>query len=435
MNKKTRFFKNVLLLQFIPILLLGILISSNFREQKILKIRQLHPYEFNYGYAVPLLVFGIGLMLALFSLFSKQEDIPQDDEEEILKIKRQQNFWKFAFYCNVFFIAAIGIFSAVISREDPVVIDQPVFFYGSIVLRALLVIVISLVTASFFLAAGINWKTNKTLAVISLIFSFFIIGASIFGDVLFMGKFHEASESYKMAKNEKRIPVEGEEQLGDYDGDDSYEESEEGDYQESEEVEEKEPLEIDKSRLTTSLESTMDNLFVKKNGWGDGFTYVRSYLYSLLNTQTFEDDFYLLNYMANLKDRPAELYSAFESYKSILYTTVSAETYRDNHLDTVVNGLLLVYEDVGTDSEQLNKIYRVMEMDPADSEQANIGGYLPGLEKYCSTYTLRELKRNKVFCPYDSDIVWFYSFWARRNRDGCAKEVALILKEIKEHYN
>jgi len=152
MNKKTRFFKNVLLLQFIPILLLGILISSNFREQKILKIRQLHPYEFNYGYAVPLFVFGVGLVLALFSLFSKQEDITQD-EAEILKIKRKQNFWKFAFYCNVFFVGVTAIFSAVIFRENPIVIDQPVLFYGSIISRALLVVVISLVTASFFFSS------------------------------------------------------------------------------------------------------------------------------------------------------------------------------------------------------------------------------------------------------------------------------------------
>jgi hypothetical protein len=29
---------------------------------------------------------------------------------------------------------------------------------------------------------------------------------------------------------------------------------------------------------------------------------------------------------------------------------------------------------------------------------------------------------------------WFYGFWARRNNEGNLKEVALILKEIKEHY-
>ncbi|WP_291147182.1 hypothetical protein [Flavobacterium sp. UBA7680] len=440
MNKKTKFFKNVLLLQFIPILLLGILILSNFREQKTLRIRQLHPYEFNYGYAIPLLVFGIGLVLALFSLFSKQENIPQDDEAEILKIKRQQNFWKFAFYCNVFFLAVIAIFSVIISQEDSIIVDDPVLFYGSIISRALLVVVISLVTASFFLAAGINWKESKTLAVFILIFSFLIIGASVFGDILFMGKFHEASESYKIAKNEKRIPAEGEEQFGDYDGDDSYEESEEGDYQESEEVQE--PIEIDKSRLEASCEAITQKLFGEKEAWQvnvkefwqDYFVDVRWFISSQLGSDSEDSYFYLFNYIENLKDRPKELQSAFESYKSILYNTLSKETYQDKHLDEIVDGLLMAYDDVGTDSEKLNEIYKVMQSDPEKSGTYSIAGYLPGLEKYCSPYALRELRRDKVFCAHSSDVVWFYSFWARRNKDGSVNEAVSILKEIKEHY-
>ncbi|MET3027343.1 hypothetical protein ABXT06_11725 [Flavobacterium sp. UW10123] len=436
MDRKTRFFKNAVILQFIPLLLLGFLVVSNFREQKILRIRQLHPYEFNYGYAVPLLIFGIGLVLALFSLFSKQEDILQDDEAEILKIKRKQNFWKFAFYSNVFFVAAITVFSAIISREDSIIIDQPVFFYGSIVLRALLVVVISLVTASFFLMAGINWKTNKALAVICLIFSFFIIGASVFGDVLFMGKFHEASESYKIAKNERKAPRKGEEEVGDYDGYDNYEEREEGEENHEESKELEEPIEIDKTRLEDSWNAIAENLFGGKTGWGDEFSSVRSFVSNEMDPDTDLPDtyFYLLNYIENLKDRPKELYSVFENYKSIFYDVLSEETYHSKHFDEIVDGLLMAYDDVGTDTEKLNEIYRVMEIDPADSSETNIGGYLPGLKKYCSSYALRELKRNKIYCSNSSDIVWFYSFWARRNKDGSVKEAAQILKEIKAHY-
>ncbi|MBB4801163.1 hypothetical protein HNP37_001202 [Flavobacterium nitrogenifigens] len=432
MNKKTKFFKNVLLLQFIPILLLGILIISNYREQKTLRIRQLHPYEFNYGYAIPLLIFGIGLFLALFSLFSKQEDILHDDAE-VLKIKRKQNFWKFAFYSNVFFIVAIVVFSVVISGEDSIIIDQPVLFYGSIVLRAFLVVVISLVTASFFLTAGINWKTNKTLSAVILIFGFLILGGSIAGDVLFMEKFTEASESYKVAKNERKVPRESEEEVGDYDGYDNYEESEEND-EKSKELEE--PIEIDKTRLEDSWNAIAENLFGGKTGWGDEFSSVRSFVSNEMDPNTDAPDtyFYLLNYIENLKDRPKELYSVFENYKSIFYDVLSEETYHSKHLDEIVDGLLMAYDDVGTDSEKLNEIYRVMEIDPADSSETNIGGYLPGLKKYCSSYALRELKRNKIYCSNSSDIVWFYSFWARRNKDGSVKEAAQILKEIKAHY-
>lgn len=434
MNKKTKFFKNVLLLQFIPILLLGILILSNFREQKILKIRQLHPYEFNYGYAIPLFVFGIGLVLALFSLFSKQEDISQDDEAEILKIKRRQNFWKFAFYCNVFFVAVIAIFSVLIFLEEPLAIDQAILFYSFIFSRSLLVVVISLVTASFLLAAGINWKINKTLAVTVLIFSFFIIGISCAGELIFVNKFNTASEEYNNAKNEKKSlgneEVESEDYTESVESEENYEGEDEG---ESEDVE-KEPLEIDKSKLLSSLEYLMENWFGEKPSHIREFSYARIYIST--NLQQGEDDtFYLLNYMENLKDRPKELTAGFDSYKTILYNTVSAETYRSAGFDKVVEKLLLTYEDIGAESEKLNKIYQVMEMDPADESQSTIGAYLPGLEKYCSSYTLRKLKSYKDFSSYDSDIVWFYSFWARRNREGNINEIASILKQIKEHYN
>ncbi|WJS95454.1 hypothetical protein NYQ10_03155 [Flavobacterium johnsoniae] len=344
MNKNSRFFKNVLLLQFVPILLLGILIVSNFREQKTLRIRQLHPFEFNYGYAVPLLIFGIGLVLAVFGLFSKQENITQEDETQILKIKRQQNFWKFAFYCNVFFIVAIAVFSAVISREEPIVIDQPILFYGSIVLRALLVVVISLVTASFFLAAGINWKITKPLAVICLIFSFFIIGASVFGDVLFMGKFHEASESYKLTKNEKIIST-------------NLEESPEN-YVENEENDE----ESDDATLLYNSWISLIKEWGGTEGEQDLFTVRKSIEYSQKGYDR-ENDHYLLQFIDGLRNNPDQLYSEFEMYRPVLYSAVSKETYLAAKFDKIVNGLLLAYDDIGNQDDKLIEIYRVMGAD------------------------------------------------------------------------
>ncbi|MBF4517313.1 hypothetical protein IRZ71_13190 [Flavobacterium sp. ANB] len=428
MDNKTKFFKNTLVLQFILVLLLGILISSNFREQKTLRIRQLHPYEFNYGYAIPLFIFGIGLVLALFSLFSKQEDTPQD-EAEILKIKRKQNFWKFAFYCNVFFVIVIAIFSAIIFRENPIVIDQPILFYGSIVLRALLVVLISLIAASFFFAAGINWKTNKTLTAVILIFSFFIIGVSIFGDVLFLGKFHDASESYKMAKSEKKIPAKAEEQLGDYDESNNYNESEEGSGDEQ-----NEELQImDESIIIDSWKSMREDFFVKKNGTSDDFVGLRIYVYGIFDGQLFDNDYRVLSFISDLRDHPAQIQDGLESYKLILYSTISTEVYRSNHFDQVVDALLLAYDDVGKDGEKLDSIFEIMQNE-IDEDEKNIGKFLPGIKNYCSSDALKKLSKNKVFFKHNSDIVWVYSFWARRNKEGNIDKVYKVLREIQEHY-
>jgi hypothetical protein len=431
MNKKTRFFKNVILLQFIPILLFGILILSNFREQKTLKIRQLHPYEFNYGYAVPLFVFGVGLVLALFSLFSKQEDITQD-KAEILKIKRKQNFWKFAFYSNVFFIVVISIFSAVISRENPIIIDQPVLFYYSIVLRALFVVLVSLVTASFFLAAGINWKTNKTLAVIILIFSFFIIGASIFGDLLFMGKFHEASESYKMAKEKKRVPRESKEKIEDFD---EYDNSEKA-VEENEEINEQE----EKDKLLFSFNFLIED-FSGFEGKNDFFDIRNRVEYNLKRYIAEEEDeyYYIFQYLNKFRFTkkqalsPDEFYLGFKKYKTVLYGFVSPKTYRVANFDKIIDALLLTYEDIGDDRDKWRDIYSTMNND----DDIKFEKYYSILEDYYSPKIITKIEDIRFSNGSKfkkSDIVWLYSFWARRDEEGIRKEVAIILSEIKEHY-
>ncbi|WJS95453.1 hypothetical protein NYQ10_03150 [Flavobacterium johnsoniae] len=35
----------------------------------------------------------------------------------------------------------------------------------------------------------------------------------------------------------------------------------------------------------------------------------------------------------------------------------------------------------------------------------------------------------------ESDLMWFYGFWARRHNEGNIKKVRMILKEIKQHYD
>lgn len=210
MDNKTKFFRSVILLQFILVFLLGIFILFNLQHQKILKIRYLHPYEFTYGFVLPMLFFGVSLVVSTWYLFSKKE-YSIENEIDILKAKRLQNFWKFAFYWNVFIVIFIAIVSAGVFRQDPCVIDQPILFYILIYVRCLIVLIVSMVMASLFLSSGIYWKSNKTLAAIIVIFSFFIIFMAFIFEILFIGEFMTASKGYKEYKNERRVMVNEEE--------------------------------------------------------------------------------------------------------------------------------------------------------------------------------------------------------------------------------
>lgn len=417
MNKKTKFFKNVLLLQFIPVFLLGVFILSNPKSQKVIRIREIHPYEFNYGELLPLISFAVCCIVALFTLFLKTPKTPEDDEE-IVKRKRKQNFWKFAFYCNVFLLLVIGIFSVLVFQKDALIIDQPVHFYAIIFSRFLLVIVISLVVASFLLAAGIYWKTNKSLATAILVFSFLILTVSSVFELAFVSVFIENSERHFIAKGQKQTGNQ-EEVYEDYG------ESDEGD---------------DESEDTAVL--LYDSWISLIENWGgtkgeQNFFGVRQSIdYSMQNHIAENENYYLVQFIDSLRNKPDKLYSEFEMYKRVFYSAVSDETYQEANFDKIVNGLLLAYEDIGSQKDKLIEIYRVMGTEQKNGPYQE--EYFLKFESYFSQETIQKIKDLKTSADQDdytkADLMWFYGFWVRRNNEGNLKEVALILKEIKEHY-
>lgn len=417
MDKKSKFFKNVLLVQFVPVILIGIMILLNFRNQKLINIRGLHPFEFNYAHALPVIFFSISILVSTLTIILKSQNVTENEFDDQKKI-RQQNFWKFAFYCNVFFILVITVFSVSLFRLDPLIINKPVLFYSLVFTRSLLVVVLSLVVASFLLATGVYWRANRTMGIIILFFAIVIFCASIVYEFAFMYVFVESSERYVYERNEKRVS------------------SDKSEYyvQESQNDEETDP-ELEKSKLISSW-----NSLIKDWGKFDGtyeFSNNRVNIGQSLDDHIVENDYYyFIEYIDRLRENPDELYAGFERYKSVFYNLVSSKTYHDGILHKIVDGLLLTYDDLGQEDDKLNKIYKLMDESDKKS-QHTAEDYFSDLEHYFSQETMQELKNYKLSSYGDDsgNIVWFYSFWARRNHEGNAKEVAIILNEIKEHYN
>lgn len=415
MNKKTKFFKNALLFQFIPVLLLGIWISLDNQRQEILKIREIHPYEFSLGLIAPIIFLGFSCLVSIIIFSLKNEQFEADEKEDLKKL-RQNNFWKFAFYCNVFFVIIIAVFSFGIFRKDPFVIDQIILFYCCIFFRCVLIVIISMITASFLLTTGIYWKTNKILAFTILIFSILIISVTFVYEVIFIGEFMTHSENYNNAHLGKKGDSENDSYTSEESDGESYDEKE-------------------KATLIAAW-----NYFIEKKydlEGKDDFLSIRSSIhYTLFENIIEEDHYYLLNYIITNKDDPNALYDGFEKYKFILYNSISEKTYRVSNFNKIVNGLLATYEDVLGDSEKLNAIYQIMDV-PLDGQELDAYDYYPKIKKYFSDDTVEllekyELSNNNHYNK--SDIVWFYSFWARRQHEGNIKEVAIILNEIKDNY-
>ncbi|MFB9077688.1 hypothetical protein ACFFLS_00740 [Flavobacterium procerum] len=217
---------------------------------------------------------------------------------------------------------------------------------------------------------------------------------------------------------------------------DAVTESKESDYQVNSEESEEESSPLSKPMITGAWNSFMNDFYVKKRGLSVDFLGLRQYVSSVFDGQLFDDVYRVLVNIDDLKEHSEQLKEALYSYKSVLFATVSTETYRNNHFDEVVDKLLLAYDDVGTDREKLNNIYEIMRYGASPQEvDGNISVYLPDIQKYCSSNTLKKLSDDKGFCKYKSDVVWFYSFWARRYKEGNIDVVYEILLKIKKHYD
>ncbi|OXA86778.1 MFS transporter [Flavobacterium hercynium] len=420
MDKKTKFFKNVILFQFVAVLLFGVLILLNFRDQKLLNIRGLHPYEFRYGCAVPLIIFIVCSLLALVAFFSKEKK-ETVDEIELQKIKRQKNFWKFAFYTNVFFVLAVAFMLWVVFKHDPFVIDQIKFFYFTIFLRSFLVIILSLIVACFLLVTGIYWKSNKAMAIVIMIITLFSIAVSFVYEIVFVTEFKDSSDIYITHKNEN--------------DDSGYAgQATEEDFEESY-VEEDDSVASEESKLLSSWNSLITD-------WGglegkNDFFDVRFLIGRSLNDHIVQNDYYyLVEYIDKLRENPNALYSGFEDHKELLFNTISPKVYRMANFDKIVDGLLLTYEDLGGEDQKLNKLYNMMNV--TAEIKPDLEMHYSNFEQNFSLATLQKLK-NFTFTNgsqlFETDIIWFYSFWARRQHEGNKKEIATILNEIQKHYN
>lgn len=424
MNNKTRFFKSTILLQFILISILGVFLYSKFERQEILNIPELHPNEFTIGTLFPVIFFVICCLISIPYLFSKE--IIQ--ETEIQKTLRIKNFWKFSFYSNAILVILILIFSVIINLQHTkeIIVRGDEIYYLFVFFQALLPVLLSLILASFMLTSGIYWNTNKGLASITLFLGFFFFMIFVGPDYMFMNEFRKMSayhyEFLELENSAEETPVVVEEEI------------DESQYQEGDSSEDRgESIEIEEA-----WNYFLNNKYDLKGK--QEFTEVRFPMYSnfLLNTED-DGDYFLTGYVKEIRKDPKMISLAFEMYKSILYSSVSRRTYRIGNFDKVIDGLLFTHEDLYSDEKvgNLQKIYKIMSAE-REGYGLDAGEYYTELEKYFTPETIELLESTRLSNGSqfsNGDIVWFYSFWARRNHEKNSDEVVSILREIKENYN
>lgn len=423
MNRTTRFFKNALLLQFPFIILFGIWLYSRFQIVEALTIPAIHPHEVNFIITSPLLFFVIGCLISGIYILLKNNDVEEIEEQKKLRI---HNFWKFSFYSNILLLILILLFTllANMQLEGPFLFDSRRIIHIFAFLQALFVPLLSLIIASFLLSSGIYWKTNRSLALVTIVLSLFFLFSWTLSEFVIIDEFRGMSENLNYGRDYEEVPENTVVEV----------EPEESEYQEGESMEDiQEATELEKS-----WNYFINNRYDLKGG--DRFTEVRFPMCDnfLLNS---EDDevYFLTNYVKEIRRSPEAISLAFEMYKSVLYSSVSRRTYRISNIDKTIDALLFTYEDLESSESAGNKekIYKIMTAE-REGYDLDAGDYYPELEKYFTPETidlLESIRLSNGSQYSNGDIVWFYSFWARRDHENNSEEVVAVLREIKENYN
>jgi hypothetical protein len=205
------------------------------------------------------------------------------------------------------------------------------------------------------------------------------------------------------------------------------------------------PMALDDNINLTEEEKINQGLeyFYQNEGLFDGENFdERRYYFSsnfITNTDKSIENYFLSTYANNLRNQPKKIVDAFEKYNNLFYNLISKRAYRVSNIDKIIEGLIISYDDLITDDnpyENMQEIYKIMKFQ--SGYDADAKEFYPKIEPYIAIESLTNIEKIRLSSGKqfsDGDVVWFYSFWARRNKEGNINQVFEVISSIKEHYN
>jgi hypothetical protein len=171
---------------------------------------------------------------------------------------------------------------------------------------------------------------------------------------------------------------------------------------------------------------------------GENFDEKRYYIKSYLESYKGFNKSFSVNFVNNLKKDPDLIIDIFEKHHSLFYSLITRRTYKTFDFDKVVMGLLISYNDIYSSpdyKERLEEIYKIMKFQNGRDDDAK--NFYSKIEPFTSHEFLLNLEEIRLISGKqfaDGDIVWFYSFWARRYNENSINQVYTVINEINNHY-
>lgn len=448
---KNSFFKTSILIEFLLIIIVSAYFLTNLppSNNRVVTILNVHPYEFYLVLAASSIVLLISSLIALFFDLIIQLKVNKVTEDVNSKPIIKNQFWKFTFYGNVIISILILTFTVYtyLTNEFEMILYNHYEFNGYLLPVLIGQFIVSLCVGALLLSSSTLWKQNKALGIITLCFGFLLTILPLgYGMYLKAKCYYDQEERLFpgfVEEGEPTAVVAAEDYEEEhYDMGEEYEEGNEEDYFSFSNLWDN-PAE-DEEKVRSAIKLIAYGI-LDENGKNSLGT-LRWY-YNSINTSKDDNSELSLTYFKkikeNIKKQPDIVKQAFDNYKYLLYEIVPTKLFIRNDGDIIVELLLLSYYDIKSDDNPdltLSEISKIM-----TSRPKNKYGYYDDATEYYQE--LKLLVSEKMISKYktlnygsgysvsEGDIVWAYSFWARRNKEGNTQAVLEILNEVKKHYD
>lgn len=403
--------------------------------------------------------FAFAMLLSYLCLKVITADATPIDISTDKKLFRQNNFWKFCFYANLYInLTILLLFFIFITLSD----TRALFYFNDTfdywVLLTAGTLLASCITAALLLSTSVLWQDNRIIAVLLTLLAvvFFLTPAITSAACSFVILNNNNSNNGSFAANATtETPI-----IKDYETD----------------------VLPDTSTAASVTGNWAENLWTTTSGDQDSvqaaaafclnnvFTlshcnapYSLRYYFSpgIKNAENNldADDYWhnktaekqgLFNYnkLVNFIGRDCnKLNSFFESYKSVLYALVNQSAYHSSGAELTITTLLATHDELFAKSNTIEKLDRIYSIMTSNDNAPNATYYYDTLSKIISDnieylLTINEHETNTGSDQYDDasgidkgSVVWAYSFWARRYKEGNDDAVSNILYEIDNYYS
>jgi hypothetical protein len=135
-----------------------------------------------------------------------------------------------------------------------------------------------------------------------------------------------------------------------------------------------------------------------------------------------------------IKNDGKKILATFNSYKRILFRLLPYGTYHASPAHRMIDALMAAYNDIHQKENENDiwvDIYSAME----DGKKKYAANYYDDIDKYTSDAVLKIFTTKDADENVKGDVVWAYSFWARRYHEGNIDAVYDIVSQIQEHYS